>query len=163
MNIISAANIPIYFDSQAGGYRLSRQHRFTIDNIALDELMIIAVALKRLAPRLNRFYQQRVEYLLRSLFSSQKEAIEDIISTKDNEALEEPDDLSRYLTSLILQVGVVFGKAITLNIEGEEAPGDIVIDKPSLSFDRSWFLTAREGHPEPAVPVEKIVSAQVRD
>ena len=144
---ISAANIPIYYDKYLKGYRLARKGTTWVDSLRDDEILLIVFALKLISQRVNLSYQKAIDSLIKRLASLQTFKLEEFL-TAINSAIDDnlnKQDLSKSLTSLLIQLAIALGKDLQLTITDERiGEKQIRIDNPRLLFKNDWKLIAKQ-------------------
>lgn len=164
INTISAAHIPVYYDKSVCGYRLLSEGAFSVGKISSDDAIMIAVALRLLAKKINGFYGEEIELLTQRLFSSQNFPLEELWETFENRAdLElEKGDFSDLITNLIIHMAVLNSKRLHINLAGDaDEIKSMEIEDPSLCFKDEWRLSGKKLESDRAIPISKIKKASI--
>jgi predicted DNA-binding transcriptional regulator YafY len=145
LNWISEANIPVYYDKAAHGYRLARSRRVNFDDLSLHQAVILVTALKAVLAHVDSGYREDIDDILSKVIVRLTVPIEEIIPSEGANApvLRRDPDYSALFTTALLSVAIAKGNRIKLAIHADN--GDIVareIANPRLKFDGDWEVSA---------------------
>jgi predicted DNA-binding transcriptional regulator YafY len=144
---ISAANIPIYYDKHLKGYTLAGKSAVWVNSLRDDEILLIVFALKHISRRVNLSYQKAINSLIKRLASLQTFKLEEFliaINSAIDDNLNKPD-ISKVLTSLLIQLAIASGKDLRLTITDEgTGEKEIRINNPRLLFKNDWKLVEKQ-------------------
>jgi predicted DNA-binding transcriptional regulator YafY len=166
IRVLSEANIPVYFDSAAGGYRLSRSVGFKMDMLTTNDVVLLCVALSFLKTCVNAQYQLSIESLARKIFSMRTDELEEIWG-RIQEQLESKAadrDISGVLTSQIIYAAILLEKRLRLvESTGEAIDRFLELSDPKICFDHGWSVV--EDHPARNKPIlwENVLEASLVD
>jgi predicted DNA-binding transcriptional regulator YafY len=161
---ISAANVPVYYDKSAGGYRMHKHGAFRIDNLGTDDAILISLGLKLLSRKTNANYRRQIDSLLQRVNWHERPAIKELWQALDTRIEHEvgSDDLSNLITTLIVNLAILCER--NLEIHRGEPSGDkdkIRIQNPSLYFDKEWQILSGRSDSIHAIPLSAIKEANV--
>jgi len=166
IRVLSEANIPVYYDSAAGGYRLARHISFKMDLLTTNDVVLLCVALSYLKTRVNPQYQVSIETLARKLFSMRTEELEEIwgrvleqFGEKGAEA-----DISGILTSQIIYAAILLEKRLRLvESTGNNGGRFLELADPKICFNHGWSVV--EDQPAKSEPIlwENVLEASLVD
>ena len=146
LNVISEANIPVYFDRKHRAYRLNHQDRGSVDDLTVEESVLIVSGLKMLASRLNDEYKAEIEQLIGKVIVRQCFPIEEILKTFEHELddLAGPPDCSNLITSILINAAILCDKKVSLVTSDNGSTKKCVeIKSPSLWFKKNWKLAEK--------------------
>lgn len=166
LNTISAGHFPIVFDRTLGGYRLLENTGTSFDRLNVDEAIVVSVALEALIKIVNKSYRDKIEAIIKKLFSSQGMPVEEVWQAFQQKirSVDNDSDLSNLLTEIIIQTAVMSGRNLGIDLNGENVGADKnTIDSPHLVFDREWGVSARKDEVAEAIPVISIKTAHIKE
>jgi predicted DNA-binding transcriptional regulator YafY len=146
---ISEANLPVYYDTKLGGYRLLQKENLHIDAIRTEEAVLIISALKFLSFYVNERYKALIGDTINKFATSQPLEFEEILRVI-NLSIENSStakDYSVNISSILIQTAILFNKKIRLTVKSRKkgkGKSSIEIDNPSLWFKRSWNIVSKE-------------------
>jgi len=160
---LSEANVPVYYDREAGGYRLSRTISGMMESLTMDELVRILFALRYLSLKLRKADNKSVENISNKLISRQPFAVDEILSnmTANLEESGSPVQLARRLNSISVQVAAAIRKDIRVALYDDPIDTTVQLSHPSLRFDKGWQVCGREGKDMVMYDLEKVESVQI--
>lgn len=145
LNAISEANIPVYYDRERGGYRLTAPIDMHLDDLTLQEVVLLITSLRLVQDHVNPAYRSELSQLTERLVARQPFSADTIaLDSQGSTAPAHPDpDFSQELSLALAQAAISEGKKLTLNLDRADSEGEIQvhIDEPVLSFDRDWGIT----------------------
>ena len=160
---LSEANVPVYFDSDAGGYRLSRANAALLEGVAMDELVCLLFALRYLALRIDDVHHEGINDLVRKLISRQTYEIDEILDnvTVNLTANDSPGMLSHRLNSISIQVAAATRKDVRMAVRTGDNVQRVRISAPSLRFDMGWQVCGTKLDQFVSIPMDQVESVQV--
>lgn len=160
---LSEANVPVYYDREAGGYRLSKSISGMMESLTMDELVRILFALRYLSLRLRKTENRSVEEISRKLISRQPFAVDEILSnmTANLEENEAPELLAQRLNSISVQVAGAIRKDVRVALQNNPEQIVIHLKRPTLRFDKGWQVCGRDGANDVAIDLEEVESVQI--
>ena len=141
LNTISEADVPVYYDKDAGAYRLNSRPGVLINDVSFSEAVLVVLALKCLRSVLNDHYAEDLDRLITKTVVRQEWEVETVLGAAA-ERLTEPlkgIDLSEELTSALIHAAVCCGREVRVTTPGE----NVEITKPGLLFKGGWQLVER--------------------
>ena len=146
INIISEANIPVFYDKDVRGYRLNLGGTITINDFRLSEGILLIFALKLLKGKVNTEYAEEITNLVRKIATKQAVPIEDIIRSQENgiKGIPEMKDYSELISSLLITTAIACNRRIQLTKKqnGTKSAESIDMEKPLLKFEKTWQLVS---------------------
>ena len=159
LNTISEADVPVYFDKDAGSYRLNSRSGILINDVSFSEAILVLLALKCLRTVVNDHYGEDLDKLITKTVVRQEGEVESVLGPAA-ERLTNPlrgIDLSEELTSALIHAAVCCGREVRVTTPGKR----VEITQPGLLFNRDWQLVGRPSN-EPTTPVvEEIKKVEV--
>ncbi len=122
LNWISEANIPVYYDKDAEGYRLSRSPRTGLNDISAHDLVLLVTCLKVMSGHVNEEYRRDLEHVMTKILVRQRHPIDDAF-VQNLDVGGNPGrspDYSETLMTTLLTVAVAMGRPVRLTIKGED-------------------------------------------
>jgi predicted DNA-binding transcriptional regulator YafY len=151
---LSEANIPVYYDSAAGGYRLARNVGFKMDLLTTNDVVLLCVALSFLKTCVNAQYRVSIESLARKIFSMSAEELEDIWGrVEEHFEANAPDlDISGILTPQIIYAAILLEKRLRLVESTTESTERLLeLSDPKICFNHGWSVV--EDQPTKGEPI----------
>lgn len=144
INVISEANIPVFYDKDVRGYRLNLGGTFTINDFRLSEGILLIFALKLLQGKVNTQYAEEITNLARKIATKQAIPIEDIIRSHEDgiNGLPEMSDYSELISSILITTAIACNRRIQLTKKqnGKKPAESIDMENPLLKFEKTWQL-----------------------
>ena len=141
LNTISEADVPVYFDKEAGAYRLNSRSGALINDVSFSEAVLVLLALKCLRTVVNNHYGEDLDRLITKAVVRQEWEVESVLGPVV-EKLTEPlktIDVSEELTAALIHAAVCCGREVRVMTTGER----VQIAKPGLLFKGDWQLVER--------------------
>ncbi len=158
INILSGANIPVYFDNRSQGYRLSREYfgRFVPPE---DDILIIITALYAISAKLNDTYKEKIENIVADLMVTQKRLDEEEILALGNISEENNDiDFVEFINMKIIETAIKLNHGITATIKNNDSSTtESVFPNPRLVYDRELMLYNESQAKEERIPLKSIL------
>lgn len=145
LNWISEANIPVYYDKNAEGYRLSRSPRSGLHDISAHDLVLMVICLKAMSGHVNEGYREDLDRVITKILVRQRFQIDDtFVQNLDLGATPgRSPDYSEMLMATLVTVAVAMGRPVRLTVKGEDGKThDEEIINPRLKFSREWQVEA---------------------
>jgi len=166
IRVLSEANIPVYYDPAAGGYRLARNVGFKMDMLTTNDVVLLCVALSFLKTCVNAQYKSSIESLARKIFSMRTDELEDIWGRiqEQLEAKNTDMDISGILTSHIIYAAILLEKRLRLvESTGESVDRFLELADPKICFNHGWSVV--EDQPAKSEPIlwENVLEASLVD
>ena len=159
LNTISEANIPVYFDRRLRAYRLAGRDIPTGIELSMSEALLVVLALKTLAKRVNADYAQEILAVVQKLVVQQSFPVEEILRSFEHQLDGSADlgDYSELLTSILINTAITCNRElqITTKTSGIKS-GQIRIDQPALRFHKDWYLTGKREQGARETPLSDI-------
>lgn len=152
LNTISEADVPVYFDKDAGAYRLNSRSGMLINDVTFSEAILVLLALRCLRTVVNDHYREDIDRLITKTVVRQEWEVESVLGPAA-ERLTDPlrgIDLSEQLSSALIHAAVCSGREVRVTRPGE----NVEITNPGLLFKGDWQLVERALN-IPAKPVGK--------
>ena len=165
IQIISSANIPVYFDKNVKGYRLTRRDTSWPVSPRVDEIVLMVVALKLLSHCVNQSYRESIDLLLKKIISMQDFELEKYIKEYDFDkvASGSNSDLSSGLTSITVCLAISMSKSLKLILQSERTEANkMIIDDPRLCFSGAWKLSEKKSDSEKLESLDKVIHASLK-
>lgn len=161
---ISQAGIPLYYDRNQRGYILSRYAKLPLNQLDINEIVIIILALLHLLKKVDGYYQKAIEKLLKKIESSGEVVLEEIIGLLETNSDKncEGKQLHQLITSSLLQTAIRLKTKthIFLNKDGQFR--EIVLENPKLKFKKNWKVVSIEDDSRETVPLSKIAGIHIK-
>ena len=154
LNTISEADVPVYFDKDAGAYRLNSRSGALINDVSFGEAVLVLLSLKCLRTVVNDHYGEDLDRLITKAVVRQEWEVESVLGPAAKK-LTDPlrgIDLSEELTSALIHAAVCCGREVRVTTLGER----VEITKPGLLFKGDWQLVERASD-DPTKPTGKAV------
>lgn len=163
---LSQANIPIYFDRDAGGYRLSSEGNIGLGSLSIGETCLILVALDNLANRLNDDYGSDIATLIRKIIAEKEFPLDEFWGYYKQRisSPSQDQDLSSLLTSVLLQFAVLFKRRVHISLAKKESKDSMeILTDPKMHFKNNWEIVAPETSRKHnnGVPMDSIKKASI--
>ena len=166
LNELSEANIPLFHDKSAGGYRLIRTPDVALPTFSENELIVLTTALMLARRHLNSGYRSTLDALALKLCIRQRLPLERIVETHRETT---PDDVVQpdYSSEI---TAAIFGFAVAENRDMKVVTSDtkeiqrtLSVRNPGMIFRQSWHLTGdgTSGHED--VDFRSILGVTVGD
>jgi len=163
---LSRANIPVYYDKEAEGYRLTSGSKIGLGDLSIGETCLILVALDNLAGKLNHAYGADIENLIKKIISEKDFPLDEFWEyyKRRSASLAQNKDLSSLLTSVLLQFAVLFKRRVHISLSKKKG-GDSseILSDPRMHFKSNWEIIAPETLKKlgDGVPLESIEKASI--
>ena len=143
LNIISQANIPVYYDRQAGGYRVRREGHVAAVSFTSQESAILLMLLRLLWRSVCDCYRPQIREAETKILLLSADSVEEILPEVDHYLDKTwPDvNLPDYLTSILLSRGLTTSRRI--RVSAEDADGEkrmVELENPSLEYRDGWYI-----------------------
>lgn len=165
---LSEANIPIYFDKEHRGYRLSNPITIRLDDLPLQEIVILASCLDIVRQSVNKGYQEEINLLVCKLVARQpfsKEVFSSSLAMQGREGagLSTNHDYSQELSFALAHAAIAVGSQVSVSVSRATGPEDeLHISQPSLAFLRTWELVDRaDSSGKTAIELDNIVHVRI--
>lgn len=160
---LSEANVPVYYDRAAGGYRLSMANPGLLEGTSMDELVCILFALRFMALCMNDVHHQGISDLVKKLVSRQKYQIDEILEnvTVNLTADDSPGMLSQRLNSIAIQVAAATQKEVRMTVRNGDGTKSVRVRELSLRFDMGWQVCGTKADQPVTIPMEQVETVQV--
>jgi len=144
INRLSEANIPVYYDSELGGYRLNRGNQWSGLLFGETEAMTTIIALLYSCRRLPKPYCDTVREAANRLCSLRGLPAEDAEALVEAASPDEDSDPSfgRAITNGLILYAIAAGQGIQVEFEADDdrEPVRRTLHLPGLRFEKSWCL-----------------------
>ena len=163
---LSRANVPIYYDRDAGGYRLSSEDKIGMGSLSIGETCLILVALDNLADRLNDAYGSDISNLIRKIIAEKEFPLDEFWGYY-KQRISSPSqdkDPSSLLTSVLLQFAVLFKRRVHISLSKKESQNSVeILTNPKMHFKNDWEIVAPETAKKHSsgVPMNSIEKASI--
>ena len=164
LNEISEANIPVYFDRELHAYRLTKQVGKGVDGLEVEEALLMVVALKALAGRLNSEYKEVIVQLIDRLVGHQSFPVEEILHTFEHqiESITDVDDCSDLVSRILINAAIVCKRKVRLVTEDADSnPTHVDVENPSLWFNKNWQLVGSANSDDTRATISEIKKVSV--
>jgi hypothetical protein len=141
LNTISEADVPVYFDRDAGAYRLNSRSGMLINDVTFSEAILVLLALKCLRTVVNDHYRKDIDRLITKTVVRQEWEVESVLGPAA-ERLTDPlqgIDLSELVSSALIHSAVCCGREVRVTGPGKK----VEITNPGLLFKGDWQLVER--------------------
>jgi predicted DNA-binding transcriptional regulator YafY len=165
INLLSEANIPIYFDKSCGRYRLLRPLNVDLNRIGVSESIIIAVAVRRLQRALNGNYSEsisRIEAALQRVSS----VAPDELSWPPDQPIDgdtQPEPMSDHLTYALILEAIHRDKKVSVETTAPtEGTVKRIIEKPAIRYTtKTWEIFDQATERTEAIPIVNISEVRI--
>lgn len=144
LNTISEANIPVYYDKQAGGYRLTKKVVLPGKQLSLHEAAVLAACLRYCQQHVNTEYRQQLQVIGAKLSSSHPLLLDQTQRTTCS-AMERAvaPDYSEDINFELVNVAIANNRELLVLTASADRQDRIPlqITKPKLRFCRGWHVT----------------------
>jgi predicted DNA-binding transcriptional regulator YafY len=144
LNELSEANVPLFHDRSAGGYRLTRPLDVALPTFSDNEMIVLTTALMLTRRHLNSDYRTTLDSVVSKLSIRQRLPLERIVEThRETTPVEvaHPDYSSEFTTA-------IFGFAVAekrgmkvVTSDPKETQRTLSVRSPSMVFRQSWHLS----------------------
>jgi len=163
---ISEANIPVYYDTAGGGYRLLQNVGLKMERLVTNEVVLLCIALSFLAKCVNEHYKKAIDALARKIFSMQQNELEDIW-IRLNEQLEGQTtdlDISDIITSQMIYSAILLNKHLRLMKSDDESDKkSLEIADPKIWFKNDWSIVKNQASDDEPIFWGDILEATIVD
>jgi predicted DNA-binding transcriptional regulator YafY len=155
---LSEANLPIYFDEEARGYRLSTNSQPLPTHLSADEFILVRLAAEILSRRLDGPYSQVISGLIGKLEATGPSTLSDLWPEGRSRfwASVEDQALDAFTNSLMLQAAIALNKDVFLVLADSDPDRPLYVRRPSLSFKEEWAVCSKESESMNPVPLSDI-------
>jgi len=166
MRSISEANVPVYFDPDAGGFRINSDNCPNFGGWIPSEVALVIASLQYFANELNNGYRREIELLIERIVAQQSLPYEQFWrSWRQNLNLSQKDidNLRSLLTSSLITFAVDQSRKVCLNVSenGNQEPHMFTLSDPVLKFKGEWTVTENREPGEEPIPISGVSSAKV--
>lgn len=148
INTISEANIPVYFDREAGGYRLTNPVSLPLKQLCANEAAILRSCLRHCQNHVNSEYRQQLQKIDSKLTASHSLLPDEPPSQfcQPKESPRDPD-FSFAIGFDLVSVAIANNKGITVFAKQSEDSHStpLYLTRPGLRFSRAWYVTGVAG------------------
>jgi len=166
LNELSEANIPLFHDRSAGGYRLIRTQDVALPTFSDNELIVLTTALMLARRHLNSCYRAMLDALASKLCIRQRLPLERIVETHRETT---PDNVVQPNYSADV-TAAIFGFAVAENRDMKVVTSDtkeiqrtLSVRNPSMIFRQSWHLTGNGTSGYEEVDFRSILGVTIED
>jgi len=141
LNALSEANIPVYYDREKHGYRLTEGVRFKIGDLSLNDCLLIVCGLQLLSEQANDYYGEELEGIIRKLASKECDYIDDFRKylVKEIGLFSKHEDISGQLNSIFIAFAVRHKRRLTiLSRDGNGGRKSSRLESPIIRFHEEW-------------------------
>jgi predicted DNA-binding transcriptional regulator YafY len=147
LNSLSEANVPVYFDKRAGGYRLMRQKYASFDDLSLNDAIILVTCLRVVVGHVNEEYARDIAEVMKKIVIRKQFPVEDLGGPTELMATagsREPD-YSPTITSALVEAAVLLGKRLEVSQNATaDTRSTTGMEQPSLVFRNGWHVAGRK-------------------
>ena len=163
IDAISEANIPVYYDKTSKGYRLNHYADLSLDELNINEVIMVVVALKYLSLQMRNYYKESIENLLTKITSTRDFALEGILRMINAKLKSNVDDkqLNELVTSALIQAAVQAKKRLNIKFNNDSLEAETQFKKPRLKFKKRWGIIENEQEPHSTIPLKKISGVHI--
>ncbi len=155
---LSEAHLPVYYDEEARGYRLSTNSQPLPTHLSPDEFILIRIAAEMFSRKLTGPYAKALADIIGKLEATYSSSLSDL--WQEGKGLfwsnSEDQELDAFTNSLMLQAAIAMDKDVSLVVNGAEPEGKIYVRRPSLSFEDGWAVCSREVTDMSPIPLSEI-------
>ncbi|MEK7774835.1 MAG: HTH domain-containing protein [Candidatus Zixiibacteriota bacterium] len=164
LNSLSEANVPLYFDKNTGGYRLTRALDIAPPAFTDNEVIVLTAVLMVTRQHLNPIYRTTLDSLAAKLCVRRSLPLERIVEThREMTQVHAIDpDFSAEITTAVLQVAVSKEWNVELVRAGSPRSQKVVsLSNPRLTFNRYWRLSGRGPSGNEEIDLRSILHATI--
>ncbi len=165
---LSEANLPVYFDEEARGYRLSSDAQPLPTHLSAEEFVLVRLAAEMLSRRLEGPYVKAIMGVIEKLEAAGPATLNELWQEGKSMFWSSVDDqgLSSFTNSLMLQAAMALDRDVSLILNSSKAQRQIYVKRPSLSFKNGWSVCSKEDsgpmEPVPLEDIEQVILEQDR-
>jgi hypothetical protein len=165
LDIISAANIPVYYDRNLKAYCINKAECICFGGLDIIDSIMIILALNLLTPRVNDYHKKLIQRLIRRMLTHNKHRLESLLAVFDENIreVERSEDIDVLISNMIIEASILFDKKLRLKVRQGDEMVNMSIEKPSLRFDRDWLVTENFQSDGISIPISKILGARLRN
>lgn len=144
LNSISEANIPVYYDRDVAGYRLTEAQMLKLDDLTTQELAILAACLQLIQCHVNGPYRSVIRSVAKKVAVRQSLALEEIVTALQapHQAGPVAPDYTEQLSLVLIQMAAMCHLSITATVAGADHQSKTIpITRPGLRFQEHWQIT----------------------
>ena len=157
---LSEANIPVYFDAEAGGYRLNQENQWIGMSLDETETATTVISLLHLCHRLPEPYCDSIRDAAIKLCGLRGFPAEDADALIDTTNITDgyDADLTRAITNGLILYAIATKQAVALEgAETDSGPTGVrIVQSPGLRFERGWCLIDQDGPDSWQCPLSEI-------
>lgn len=151
LNELSEANIPLYHDRRAGGYRLTRTLDVALPVFSDNEMIVLTTVLMLSRRHLNSDYRSTLDAVVSKLSIRQRLPLERIVESHRETTSDEvvQPDYSAEITTAIFGFAVAENREMkVVTSDPKETQRTLSVRNPNMVFRQSWHLTGNgtSGH-----------------
>lgn len=167
LNTISEANIPVYYDSDQHAYRINRKRSMLVNSVDLGDALVIALALRLLASRVNEAYRDEIEQLVAQVLVRQPCPLEDVMDTFESSlrAMDDEADCSELISTMLLHAAILCEKRVKLTTSSNGQSGaafdEVEVTRPRLKFQRKWHVVDGENAEAPVTSLTQVQKVSI--
>jgi len=164
LNVISEANVPVYFDKTVGGYTLSRRSSQQFYTPTVSEALLIVLSLKSFSDRLNEEYREDIQNLVEKMIVHQPDPLEEVLppvyaALSD---IKPESETSHSVTSVLIHAAIAFKKKLrVVVIDTAGVKRTLQIKNPSLWFRENWNITEKASIGQEGTDVSQILKVSM--
>ncbi|MEW6052081.1 MAG: HTH domain-containing protein [Candidatus Zixiibacteriota bacterium] len=163
INTISEADIPVYYDRTLKAYCLARPVTYSLENLAMNESVLLVIALRLLRLHVGGEYRTEIDALLKKTVSHQSFPVEETLAALDNELgiLRGRPDLTHAVSWALVQAAILNRRRVRVSVEDQSSQREIEIDEPRLRFKNGWTITPRDKRDDVGTPLSRVKKVKV--
>jgi hypothetical protein len=148
LNSLSESNIPVYFDKEAGGYKLVRQNLVSFNDLTLNDSLLLTTCLKIIQKHVNADYREKINDLLTKIVVRKQYPLEELNNEVDNGNGNGNDpfepDFSSEINSVLIEAAIQLNKSIRAKKKVQDSDTTAIeFHEPTLIFSEDWKLVDR--------------------
>ena len=150
--------MPVYYDEEARGYRLSSHSQPLPAHLRADEFILMRIATEILSRRLNGPYSDAVMEVIEKLEATGPPTLNDLWHEGKSKFWADVEDksLDSFTNSLMLQAAIALDNDVSLVTVESSHSQPVYVRRPSLCFKDGWSVCSKESDSMPPIPLADI-------
>ncbi len=165
LNSLSEYNIPVYFDKDVLGYRLTRKSSIHNSSLSEKDYLLAIICLKMVECNVSIDYRNSIKNVILKLLINNTLNIEhalELIEQEFDPANLKTHDFSELMSSVLIVSAISSKRKIRLyKYTSEDKNVTDIILSPTLNFENQWRVSENKANHEFSVQLKDIKKVEV--